>query len=145
MALSKGDYKYQRLVNILERDVHLDCRPGGRFPAELDLCERFKLNRLTVHRAITLLAKKCLLVQKGPIGYKAIPADEVVKDYPLFEEGTGLESLVDHVRNGESIAVITYYDYAMKMYWSQHRWRQQVQPVGFSAYTGKERPGSPLQ
>jgi len=41
MEISKHDYKYQRLVNMLEREIHLNYAPGERFPPELELCEHF--------------------------------------------------------------------------------------------------------
>jgi len=68
MDAFKERYKYQKLVNTLEREIHLQYAPGQKFPAELDLCERFQMNRLTVHRAVTMLSDKGLLVQKGRSG-----------------------------------------------------------------------------
>ena len=68
MDPSKQGYKYQQLVAILERELHLQYAPGQKFPSELDLCARFNLNRLTIHRAVTMLAEKGLLVQKGRSG-----------------------------------------------------------------------------
>jgi len=92
MGLSKRDYKYQRLVNTLEREIHLNYAPGERFPPELNLCEQFKLNRRTVHRAITLLAKKGLLVQKGRGGIYVPDFDEVGFDNRLVCAAMGLRS-----------------------------------------------------
>ena len=68
MDPSKQGYKYQQLVSALERELHLQYAPGQKFPSELDLCARFNLNRLTIHRAVTMLAEKGLLIQKGRSG-----------------------------------------------------------------------------
>jgi len=92
MEPSKHSYKYQRLVNTLEREIHLNYGPGDRFPPELELCARFNLNRLTVHRAITLLAKKGLLVQKGRSGTYVADFDEAGYDNRLVCTAMGMRS-----------------------------------------------------
>lgn len=65
---SSARFKYQRLVGQLEREIRERYAPGERIESELDLCARLKLNRDTVHKAISCLENRGLVVCKGRAG-----------------------------------------------------------------------------
>lgn len=49
---------YYQLANIIQRQISSgELRPGDRLPTEKQLCEYHSISPMTVHRAITLLAK----------------------------------------------------------------------------------------
>lgn len=60
---------YKQLENLFTRKILTrEWLPGTRIPSERQLSERYQVNRLTVAKAINILAKQGLLTKKGGSG-----------------------------------------------------------------------------
>ncbi|HEX9015365.1 MAG TPA: GntR family transcriptional regulator [Chloroflexota bacterium] len=61
MSIDLDSYEpaYVQLANILRRQIAAGIfRPGDRLPSETELCERYRLSRMTVRRVINLLSEE---------------------------------------------------------------------------------------
>lgn len=60
---------YKQLENLFTRKILTrEWLPGTKIPSERQLAEKYQVNRLTVAKAINILAKQGLLIKKGGSG-----------------------------------------------------------------------------
>lgn len=64
--------RYIEIADYLRRLIAAS-RPGDRLPSEAELCERFRVSRMTVRQAVQLLANERLLVRRRGEGTFTAP------------------------------------------------------------------------
>jgi GntR family transcriptional regulator len=74
MAVVRAATAYQYVADTLRRKILSgQCGPGVRLPAERELCEQFAASRITIRRALLILADELLIQRKQGDGTYVSP------------------------------------------------------------------------